>query len=323
MILNTIPTVLFETSGTTGSPVHWWRSEKQMHLECSIMIQQIGDADAVISFASPSHIFGDIFGKRIPDILGIQCTAVTDILAPISFPNVSRIFIICVPSTWKILERQHKFLLPYQEITFIHSAGALPKTSMRVLEALGNRSSIFEILGSTECGGIATRRKTSLESGQWAVLSDVNLIGPSSGTGLLEITSPRLASRSKTIPTEKCRTDDIVRRTGPASFEYLGRRDRIIKFDGRRFDLDEIDRQIEASVSKHVASVLVEDELRGSSFDVYVEDGDPLDEAIIRKVSPLQPQEIHLHGKLPRTTSGKIDFQHLISQSTQGLSFTQ
>ena len=316
MTFDTNLTVSFTTSGSTGSPVQWLRSEEQLQLECSIMRREIGEAEATLSFASPSHMFGDVFGRRIPKSMGIPSIHVGDILGSVNFPTVEHVFIVSVPSTWEVLIRQRSKLKQYKAVTFIHSAGPLPTIAARVLNALGSRSRLIEIFGSTECGGIAIRRNGALGQNQWTVLPDVELIGPAE-TGALEVASPRLATKVNNEQANTRVTDDIVWRTGSCSFVHLGRRDRIIKIDGLRVDLDSIDSQIEQRLRKFVASVPVQDGLRGTSFDVYVEGGDSLDELIVRRYSRFQPRGVYSRPELPRTHSGKVDYQYLSIDGTQ------
>lgn len=88
-----------------------------------------------------------------------------------------------------------------------------------------------EIFGSTETGAIATRQFVDPQQDGWHPLEDVSVV--CDDTGLMSVKSPY------TSP-EWIQTSDLISKTGNA-FTFLGRADSIIKIEGKRVSLLEIE----------------------------------------------------------------------------------
>lgn len=118
------------------------------------------------------------------------------------------------------------------------------------------------------------------------------------------------------------RTGDMVRDLGEQCFDFLGRRDRMVKRRGYRVELGEI----EAALYRHpdvseVAVVAVPDEAAGIRINAFIDWGGAERPSLIRMKGfcadqlPLYmvPDGIFFAGALPKTSTDKIDYQSLIN----------
>jgi amino acid adenylation domain-containing protein len=120
------------------------------------------------------------------------------------------------------------------------------------------------------------------------------------------------------------RTGDIVALDAEGSYRYLGRRDRMIKKRGYRVELGEI----EACLYRHPevkesAVVAIPDEQLGQRVVAHIgtEGGQRLSLIKLKQFCAehlpvyMVPDQFHFHGALPRTSTGKTDYQTLLKQS--------
>lgn len=115
------------------------------------------------------------------------------------------------------------------------------------------------------------------------------------------------------------RTGDLVRQNAAGELEYLGRRDRMVKRRGYRIELDEI----EAAIYKHPrireAAVVADAGVEGTTIAVHlVADGGPpptmlaLKQHCAQHLPPyMLPDRFGFRERLPRTSTGKVDYQTL------------
>jgi 3-hydroxymyristoyl/3-hydroxydecanoyl-(acyl carrier protein) dehydratase len=91
-----------------------------------------------------------------------------------------------------------------------------------------------EIYGSTETGGIASRRQS--DTAAWRPLAGIE--ARRAEDGALEVRSPHLGHDAWH------RTDDAVQFDADGRFNLLGRLDRIVKLDGKRVSLPELEARL-------------------------------------------------------------------------------
>ena len=118
---------------------------------------------------------------------------------------------------------------------FFSSGGPLPDETAHEYAALFHTAPI-EIFGSTETGGIAWRRQSA--SNAWQPLNGIQT--RSSEDGTLHVRSPHLGHDNWH------RTDDSVTFDTDGRFRLTGRVDRVIKLDGKRLSLPEMETRLEA-----------------------------------------------------------------------------
>ena len=119
------------------------------------------------------------------------------------------------------------------------------------------------------------------------------------------------------------RTGDIVADAGDGNYTFLGRRDRMVKKRGYRIELDEI----EACLYQHeeveeVGVVAANDDALGLRITAFL-GGEPI--SIIklkafcaqRVPSYMVPDVFRFEAQLPRTSTGKVDYQQLLKIEAQ------
>jgi amino acid adenylation domain-containing protein len=124
-------------------------------------------------------------------------------------------------------------------------------------------------------------------------------------------------------PVEKPRwywTGDVVVEEGDGNYRYLGRRDRMIKKRGHRIELGEIETCLYRHTSiREAAVVALPDDDAGLTIKAHlsVQGGDRLSLIMLKtfcsKHLPLYmiPDAFAFHDNIPKTSTGKIDFQRL------------
>jgi amino acid adenylation domain-containing protein len=118
------------------------------------------------------------------------------------------------------------------------------------------------------------------------------------------------------------RTGDIVRETPDGNYEYIGRRDKMIKSRGYRIELGEIEAALYAHSEVIEAAVIaVPDEKIGARIKAYVVVQNGLSRADLEQFCGLRlprymmPEVLEMRSQLPKTSTGKIDKKTLERES--------
>jgi len=302
--------IIFMTSGSTGQPKHIMKSRKGMTAECAVLkkLYQLQPAATVLGFVRPFHIYGFLHAWLLP----IQARA-SLVLWPThmhlpSPPYHEADLLIAVPSQWSLIDS----LLDQGSIGTLVSSGApFGQQRQRLLQQHpGKPKAAFEILGSTETGGIGYRSLAG-SSSDFELLDGVEILSSSSeGTW---ITSPFL------VPESKALTGDLLELVSVRSFRHSGRADRVFKYAGKRYALNEIEEALSAvcegaAVVCHFSEDLARPQ--GGYLRAWVE-SEGLDIAQIRK------QFLTIHAlpfpniltpmiALPRDEQGKVQIAQLL-----------
>lgn len=268
----------FATSGSTGEPRRWLRTQRQIEAEAELLVRLLAahDADAVICYAPPRHLYGYLGGLAIPQLLGIPC-----VQAGLTVPTADvasgcrRPLIVAVPAAFTVLERSVPAFAAAKRLTLVHSSAVLPPAAPRLLKALGPRARLTELFGSTETGLIATREGGA---GDWALAPDVRFAGPAAcgrGPRPLRIASPRLAREAGAQRPGEMETGDLVTATGPRKFHWLGRCSRLVKINGVRVNLDAVAARLADAVGGVPFVCIPEtDPLRGEWYSIVAQTSD-------------------------------------------------
>ncbi len=139
-----------------------------------------------------------------------------------------------------------------------------------------------------------------------------------------EKTASRLVPdpRDNQFPDPVYRTGDLVEELPDGNYRFLGRRDNQIKSRGYRIELGEI----ETALHNHpavleCAVVAIPDDLVTNRLEAYVSTRGSTDAEELRRhcgdLVPkyMIPERINVRDSLPKTSTGKIDRQHLLSES--------
>ncbi|MFF7489672.1 acyl-CoA synthetase [Streptomyces luteogriseus] len=332
-----MPDVAFATSGSTGPPVTWLRTEAQLHTEAALVREAVlGSArfGRIVSYAPPEHLYGRLYSRELPRIEGVPVTGLWD--QPLALPPLDDgvpTLLVCLPATWQLLARQLPALARHGRVTALHSTGPTTPAAHRVTSHLaGTGFRAFELLGSTETGAVAHRPVTAgqYDAPPWTLLPDVDVVrdadpppgaatdgDPADGDGAarrLRITSPRLARRDGTeAPPDDWELPDLVAPVGPRTFHHLGRASRLIKVNGLRCDLARVEELARARCpGVDLVCAPVGDPVRGEHYEMFYAGPRPADPADLRRMlgrlpSGLPaPRAVHRVARIPRSATGKV-----------------
>jgi acyl-coenzyme A synthetase/AMP-(fatty) acid ligase len=190
------------------------------------------------------------------------------------------------------------------------------------------------LLGSTETGAVAHRpvEPAGTPPPAWRLLPDVTLIpdryadGISDGAHYLHVASPRIGRRhDMPAPPSSWRLTDIIRRLAPREFDHVGRASRLVKSNGRRVWLDEVEAAVRTAFPElDVACLPVIDPVRSEHYDLYLtyltnRDAPEVRAALGRALPGVPgPRAVHPVTHIPRTHTGKVRItalRTLVSQS--------
>ena len=152
----------FYTGGSTGKPKTWSKTPRNMFEEAFYLSQRynISKNDRILTTVPPYHIYGFLFSVLIPfvssaGVVAKVCTFPQEIRDALQ--NYSATILVSVPMHYRIL-RDGEIPGDSLRISF-SSAGKLDKTDEDYFYKQTGVD-LVEIYGSTETGGVASRRTT-------------------------------------------------------------------------------------------------------------------------------------------------------------------
>lgn len=324
----------FLTSGSTGDPVVVWKSDECLRAEAQVLASRFfGEpGEVVAALVPPCHLFGFLFAGIAP-AFGNMPVCFVEPGTPAESVPFSRV-LVAVPSLFPYVVE----LLRAGRVrgTVIFSGSPLGPARREALRSLfqeisGNRA--FEVLGSTESGGIG--------------VSDVNtsdpLFEPFPSVRLQAGVSRSSSAQGLSTPSEKwlLQSDflfpagsvmelaDCLAPGPHGTFLHLGRADRIFKYSGKRFSLSEVEtRLVELSGATRCVCSFREDlaHPKGGVLVAFLER--PRDVAELRRkwhaqgaslqgVAPF-PQELHVLESFPVDALGKVTLHALSREVSHG-----
>jgi 3-deoxy-7-phosphoheptulonate synthase len=325
--------VRFGTSGSSGTPVGWVRTPEQLRAEAGLVAAEaIGEVDHIVNFAPIGHLFGHLYGRILPDMLGITVEQLGS--DPLALPQLkpgTRTLFVCLPSSWLLLRALIPQIADLPEAVALHGTGPVtPAAEEMVRKLSGTGFRAVEIFGSTETGAIGHRRiQPELSSPPpWRLFSDVRPFTQTPGTErFLTVSSPRIGRREEmaTAP-ESWPLEDLVQVVDDKHFHFVGRGSRLIKVNGVRCHLGRIEESVRTGYPQlDVACVPVSDRVRGEHYElVYATNGDdPIVSdrawaglAALLRGQPL-PRAVRRVDRIPRSATGKVQLARLASTGTE------
>lgn len=224
----------FYTSGSIGKPKKVCKTIQQLEVELSVLEALWGDmlSDSItLSTVTHQHIYGLLFKLLWPICAGrpfvVQTYSYWEQLAARLHQKC------CIISSPAHLARYHDgFDVNHKDAPeIIFSSGgplhykAAQETTIRFKRVP------TEVYGSTETGGLAYRQQHS-ENDLWTPFNVVDL---DENNGVLQVRSPYLET------DEWYTTNDLVQFEENGQFKLLGRNDRIVKIEGKRISLPELE----------------------------------------------------------------------------------
>lgn len=329
---------VFTTSGHSGRPVEWLRTEEQLAAETALLVSTVtGPVDRVVNFAPPHHLYGNLLGERLPAALGIPVQHLwhDPLQAPALSPGERTLF-VCVPSAWLVLRSLTDRIAALPAAVAVHGTGPVTRATAQVTAALsGSGFRAVELFGSTETGAVAHRTPAARPEPEplWQLFDDVSLVrrrpaGPArreaGGEQPLRVASPRLARRrDMSSRPREWELEDVVRPAGERHFAFLGRSTRLIKINGRRFRLETVEDTLRAALP-HVDAVCVpqRDEVRAEHYELFYADalGTVTEQDLRARLTGLlpgvpPPRAVRRVGAVPRGATGKVDLVRLRNEA--------
>jgi acyl-coenzyme A synthetase/AMP-(fatty) acid ligase len=322
----------FSTSGTTDRPVRWWRTAEQLAAEVELVAGTlVGAVDHVVNFAPTAHVFGHLFGVVLPQRNGITVDQAWQrpVTSVPPLPADARTLLVCVPSAWPLLRRLTGMLAELPLVVALHSTAPVTALAADVVDGMpADRFRAFEILGSTETGGIAHRPVpgSTEKSPLWTLFEDVSPASPveRNGVSRLHVTSQRIGRRDDMAERpESWMLDDVVSYRGDRRFEHLGRASRLVKSNGRRVQLEHVESALRrADPALDAVCLPVSDPVRGESYDIYYavpEGASPAKTtpAAVRRLlheamaDVAAPRRVYPVPSIPRTPRGRVQLTEL------------
>lgn len=293
--------VRMTTSGTTERPRYVTKSMAQLLGELDVLAAVIPAARCVLSTVPSSHLYGLLFGVLLPLRFGARIVSSGALLPADVAAIVARDGVDLMISTPAHLRAMAGVAMP-RGLRVISSGARLPP-ELHASLAAEHRWQVTDVLGSTETGGIATRRDAT---DPWTPLPGVTV---SARQGQLVVESPWCGAASVEL-------DEQIELQPGGTFHHVGRNAEIVKIAGKRAAAHELEATVRAIPGVTDAAVLVHDaagrEPRIAVAICVAPDGPAVERAAIAAAIRRQfdavfvPKIVRVVAHIPRTDRGKV-----------------
>ncbi len=278
---------------------------------------EAGQADGVISFVPGYHLYGFLHTVLLPAMARLPVWYL-----PLSWEGGGlpdgprRPILVTTPAALTYLDRLPDLRSLYDRILLVHSTALLPPVGLRLLDRYPGELSLIEIFGSTETGGIAFRRPHHLDD-PWELAPDVRFCEPivQNRELPLVVKSPRVAYSASREAVHQWQTGDDVIIITERQFRFIGRRNGLVKVNGRRLYPEALEAGLrEVIPCRDLACLPIRDDLRGEHFELVVvpDPAQPLEPSQVQTTcaallgSSNVPRRIRFVSALERTALGKL-----------------
>ena len=222
---------VFSTSGSTGEAKTVLKSGSDLLKEAEILasLYDLSADTRICTWVSHQHIYGFLHGVVLPLVTGLNFIESNPFT-----PQGEQDFIVLVPSQWNFYF--HNALSACWGRGFVSStfpfgpARKLQLQSQRQRNAPRNPFAAWEILGSTETGGLASRKLLE-EEDSFELLAGVQI-----DREARKVTSPWC---------DNVTLDDVLEWADESHFLHLGRADRVFKWAGHRHSLAALEQTLQ------------------------------------------------------------------------------
>jgi acyl-coenzyme A synthetase/AMP-(fatty) acid ligase len=230
------------TSGSSGTPKRVDKTLAQLDRELENLHALWGSVlaqSAVLSTVPHHHIYGLLFRLLLPLAAGRPADETTSGDAVELRAAARRHGKHVLVSTPAQLDRFPGLLALGEwhrpEIIFSSGGPLSPQTAALYRAAFG--AAPVEVFGSTETGGVAWRRRDGgAREDVWQTFPGIKVGTDADGALLLD---------SPYLPTGRWRMDDGATLLGDSRFLLLGRLDRVVKIEGKRLSLPELEQRLQ------------------------------------------------------------------------------
>lgn len=272
-----------------------------------------------------NHLYGLIHKLLLPFALG-ACIDAELLLSPEKLIARQRAFpqicFIATPSfLGKIAHYREQYSFPRNCFRISSSGSALDEKTARATQEIFGVAPM-EIYGSSEAGGVATRRQA--DGAAWHVLRGVEISETPDGNA--RVRSPFC------IPPETI-IFDAIKMLSPKEFLLFGRTDRLVKIAEKRVSLPEIESLFEGCEFVHKAHLLA---LENSSLAAVIEPSErgisvlktggkhafvaALKTALAETIEPgVFPKKIRVVNEIPTNPQGKILHKEMLALFAQNI----
>lgn len=226
------------TGGSTGAPRIWSKSCRNLFGEAWYHARHygVGAGDLVLATVPPYHIYGLLFSVLMPLVAGAETAGDSP-----SFPAEIRqaaaeqdaTILISVPIHYRALRGR---ALAGHSLRLAFSSAGMLEQQDNLDFFQRNGVAVTEVYGSTETGGIATRRLAQGES----AFCPLEVVDWEEANNALLVRSPFISSSVDWEPDGYYSTGDQVRIVEGQGFLLLGRANSIVKIGGKRVDMEEV-----------------------------------------------------------------------------------
>ncbi len=231
--------IVVYTSGSTGEPKAIEKPLQQLEAEISVLEQvcgpSLGKECAVLGTVSHQHLYGLLFSILWPMCAGRRFWRrpfVDPLLLARQTLELGAVAWVMSPAHLQRLSQD----MPWQQlrplVRSVFSSGGPLRAAAAAEVAGGLGHYPCEVLGSSETGGIAIRRQET-EGEPWQALPTVEIAV--SAEGALRVRSPFLANN------DWYQSADQAQLLEDGRFQLGPRLDRIVKIEGKRVSLPEIE----------------------------------------------------------------------------------
>lgn len=300
----------FYTSGSTGYPKLIEKTVKQYEAEASKIADQFYDdiKDSLFLYTVPHyHSYGFVFAVLVPYIIEAKFidNRINYLETINNFSDYKKITIVTTPAFLKRIDKPS--LKIHTNWYLFSSTGVLDKKVNDLCKDVFGIDAT-EIYGSTEAGAMAYRRRSENEF--WTRLNIVKLIADENGS--IECCS------GYTGDDVWIHVGDVVNMKNENEFELIGREDSIVKIEGKRISVQQIDRQI--LIDKHFKdsyTIYCKSDKREYSVSFIVLNDKNANHDDMKKYitdylkdyfeTVVIPKKIYFVDAVPRNEIGKID----------------
>ena len=302
--------VVFHTSGSTGQPKKIVKTFDSLAREvayhrnalASVLAPSDGVRPLFLATIEPQHMYGILWRVLLPRAAGCEVDPEV-ILSPESLiakmRGAKKVFLVTTPSFLsRFAAYADQYEIPGNCVEIVTSGALLtPEVSSAARRVFGIEP--LQIFGSTETGGVASRRG----DGTFKVFAPVKV--SSSSDGRLVVRSP-FSCESPYVMGDGVRIAADGR-----EFELLGRRDRLVKIAEQRVSLPEMEEKVRALPGVRDCALVALESARGPVLGAVIAGAErkPLEmRAALLPLFPkgAVPRRFRFVDDLPRNPQGKV-----------------
>jgi len=305
------PFLILFTGGSTGKPKIWPKTPRNMLAEARYHSDTFGimKDDLFLSTVPPYHIYGLLFSVLIPLVSSARVlpgiyTFPKEIL--LAAQEHKATVLVSVPVHYRVLKKDA--LQRFHLRMAFSSAGVLDREdALFFREKTG--VDVTEVYGSTETGGVATRRRF-LDRESWVPMDPVDWkIRDGSLCVQSDFLSPTLPRNGNGFfVTADCADPD-----GENRFILRGRADDIVKIGGKRVDMAAVQEKLKGIPGVHDAVVMALPVRTGRQNELAALVATRLDIIDVRlSIADISeayavPKRLAVVEEIPMTPAGKYD----------------